>query len=187
MRPSVWHTRLTLSFTRISPGPGSGMATCSTRSGVIELVDDGRLHCPCHDRSPVSERTSHIWRSNQPADLRARLCRNVRAANRRKEKCRIQSARDDEPERPSLTGVAQVATRNILRFSLPPRFRLFPRKRTWVHAAGLLPFSGMPEPHTVRGSGAAGSKRVASLRIHCCTQKACMRTQNLVDGYSIQI
>jgi hypothetical protein len=31
------------------------------------------------------------------------------------------------------------------------------------------------------------SKRVALLHIYCCTQKSCMRAQNLVDGYAVQV
>src|SRR5215469_17885813 len=40
---------------------------------LVELVNDGRLHWSRHDRSPVSERTRHISRSDQLADTRARL------------------------------------------------------------------------------------------------------------------
>ena len=55
-----------------------------------------------------------------------------------------------------------------------------------VESTGLLPFCvGMPEPHNVLAL--PGSKGVASLYIRCCTQKTCMRAQNLFNGYAIQV
>jgi hypothetical protein len=53
-----------------------------------------------------------------------------------------------------------------------------------VESAGLLPFCvGMPEPRNVLAL--PGSKGVASLHIRCCAQKACMRAQNLFNGYAV--